>query len=78
MRPFIAFAGLLICAGCESSAGTVVKDIRYASDGRLVITRCYLVLTYTPLAYVPNVHLRECIDGPPEPPLLAVPLTPSR
>jgi hypothetical protein len=58
----------LACAACTSRAGPVVTEVRYAPDGRIVVERCDLVLTYVPFQYVPDPSFENCRSGPPKPP----------
>jgi hypothetical protein len=66
-RVVVLVLAALACAACTSRAGPVVKDVRYASDGRLVVERCDLVLTYAPFQNVPDLSLEDCRIGPPKP-----------
>jgi hypothetical protein len=66
-RVVVVVLAALACAACTSRAGPVVKDVRYASDGRLVVERCDLILTYAPFQYVPEPSFEDCRTGPPKP-----------
>ncbi len=56
---------VLSCAACTSRAGPIVRDVRYAPDGKVVVERCDLVLTYVPFQYVPDPSFEGCHIGPP-------------
>lgn len=56
---------MLSCAACTSRAGPIVRDVRYGPDGRVVVERCNLVLTYAPFQYVPDPSFEDCHVGSP-------------
>jgi hypothetical protein len=56
------------CTACASRVGPVVTDVRYAPDGRLLVERCDLVLTYVPFQYVPDPSFENCTARSPRSP----------
>ncbi len=57
-RAALCAAVAVLVGGCSSSVGPVVKDVRFAPDGSLVLETCDL--TISPGVGSPDLSLEDC------------------
>ena len=78
VRPLLVASMAMASTACTSTVGPVVRDVRYAPDGSIVVERCDLELTYAAFKYVPDASFENCRNGAPGPALAAVTRGPVR